>query len=221
MTVVGLGIIGYSLWMLKKWQIHQLYLLQCGAPPQPWFMYILLTMGIVLCFTTLIGHVAVETGSGLSLCIYIFLVTLLLVIQGGTFLYVFLKKNWEDYIPEDSTGQLNQFKEFIKHNISICKCIGFIAILVQALTIILAFILRALGPESDSESTDGYDHLRLDIKQSFLVNSFSQLNSHPRLPIWSNVSSNGTHQYEVEEANFLASQAEQRNPFLNGSQEEQ
>uniref|UniRef100_A0A0D6QT19 Tetraspanin n=1 Tax=Araucaria cunninghamii TaxID=56994 RepID=A0A0D6QT19_ARACU len=213
-TVGGIGMISYSLWMLKKWKAQQhlmLFMQPLSQLPFPWFIYMCLTMGIIICFISFLGHFAVETANGFSLSVYIFLVTLLLMLQGGACSFVLLKKNWEDYIPKDSTGQFNQLKEFIEDNITICKYTGFTALLVQGLTILMAFILQTLGPEPGRhiESNDEYEPFRHDVKQSFLVEP-SNLSICPELKMsLSDVSSMGAHQNGVEEGNLSSSQVDQ------------
>ncbi|KAH9301004.1 hypothetical protein KI387_012587, partial [Taxus chinensis] len=182
------------------------------------FIYTVLTAGIVLCFITLLGHFAVETANVYALSIYIFLVVLLLILQGGACSFVISKKNWEDYVPKDPTGRFNQLKDFVKGNIYICGCVGVVAIVAQALTIILAFILQTLGPDPSRhpENNGGYHPFKVDVNQSFLVPSCSVPNTHPESRLsWSDVNRMATHQYGIEEVNLSSSQVDQR--ISNGS----
>ncbi|GLJ30375.1 hypothetical protein SUGI_0600990 [Cryptomeria japonica] len=218
--------ISYSLWMLKKWHdqqhtVHGIH--DLGVVTRPWFIYTLLSMGMLLCFIALLGHFAVETANGFSLSIYMFFVTSLLILQGGACFYIFVNKKWEDYVPEDPTGRFDQLKKFVKDNILICKGIGVITIAVQGLTIILAFILQSLGPEPNKDSQNNDEYLfKLAVEQSFLVRPPSLPNAHPesKLP-WGNINSMEAQECGVEEENLSFSQVEQiRIPFLNGIQAE-
>jgi len=203
--------------MLKKWYGSTLL---HGALPRPWFIYTFLSMGMVLCFITFVGHIAIQSTNRNYLAIYIFSLLLLLMLQGGAIARVLLDKNWEDEIPKDPTGQFKQLKEFIKNNLYICKCVGLIALLVQAITIVLAFILRTLGPDPRRycDSDYEYRHYRHDLQQSFLIQPtpLSNANPEPQLS-WNNVGNMRTLEYGVEEANFPCNQINHiRLPSMNG-----
>lgn len=206
-TLVGIAMITYSLWMLKKWYgSHQNLTSLHGAPPRPWFIYTFLSMGMILCFVTFIGHIAIETINRNYLAIYIFSLLLLLILQGGAIARVLLDTKWEDDIPDDPTGRFKQLKEFIKNNLSICKCVGLIALVVQAATVFLAFILRILGPDPRRycDSDYEYRHFRHDLQQSFLIQPTPLSNANPESR--NNVANTRTQENGVEEANFPCNQ---------------
>ncbi|KAL5994505.1 hypothetical protein ACLOJK_024558 [Asimina triloba] len=52
--------------------------------------------------------------------------------------------------PEDSTGRFDEFENFVKSNFELCKWIGSLIVAAQVLSILLAMILRALGPDRGS-----------------------------------------------------------------------
>jgi len=61
-TLFGIAMISYSLWMLKKWYgSHQNLTLLHGGLPRPWFIYTFLSMGMILCFITFVGHIDIES----------------------------------------------------------------------------------------------------------------------------------------------------------------
>eukprot|EP01018_Ginkgo_biloba_P002039 Gb_06588 [translate_table: standard] len=178
-------------------------------------------MGIILCFITFSGHIAAETANGLSLCIYILFVLLLLLLQAGFGAYVSLNKNWEEDIPKDPTGQFNHLKKFLKDNFEICKFVGLIALMVQGLTLILALILRILGPDPRRiyDSDDDYIPFRRDLQQSFLIRTTSLSTSHfePQLA-WSDIGSTQMQGSEVVEVDASSNQASQsRIPNISGT----
>lgn len=209
-TLVGIAMISYSLWMLKQWHVsHQNLTLLHGALPRPWFIYTFLSMGMILCLITFVGHIAIESTNRNYLAIYIFSLLFLLTLQGGFIAHILLDKSWEDDIPKDPTGQFKRLKEFIKNNLLICKCVGLIALVVQVVTVFLAFILRILGPDPRRycDSDYEYRHFRRDLQQSFLIQPtpLSNANLDPQLS-WNNVGNTRTQENGVEEANFPCSQ---------------
>lgn len=213
--------ISYSLWMLKRWyDTEQNPMVLHGAPPRPWFIYTFLSMGMILCFVTFVGHIAIESTNRKYLAIYIFSLLLLLILQGGAIAHVLLDKKWEDDIPKDPTGRFKQLKEFIKQNLSICKCVGLIALVVQAATVFLAFILRILGPDPRRyrDSDYEYRHFRHDLQQSFLIQPTPLSNANPESQLsWNNVANMRAQENGVEEANFPCNQVNRtRLPNMNG-----
>uniref|UniRef100_A0A0C9QU30 TSA: Wollemia nobilis Ref_Wollemi_Transcript_9705_1427 transcribed RNA sequence n=1 Tax=Wollemia nobilis TaxID=56998 RepID=A0A0C9QU30_9CONI len=191
LTMVGLAIILYSLWMLKEWNLEESVVRPGnnlvktpfeGRPfgqhlsddlPRPWFIYTFLGIGISLCLITCSGHIAAETANGHCLSCYMLFVCLLFIVEAGVAADIFLNKNWEEDFPEDPTGQFDELKKFVRDNFYICKWVGLIILIVQALSILLGLILRALGPDlgNDYESDDDYVPPRLDLRQPFLNRS--------------------------------------------------
>jgi hypothetical protein len=58
--------------------------------------------------------------------------------------------------PDDPSGKFEEFKDFIRSNFEICEWIGLSVVAAQVLSIVLGMVLRALGPdrESDYDSDD-------------------------------------------------------------------
>ncbi|XP_017256637.2 tetraspanin-19 [Daucus carota subsp. sativus] len=71
---------------------------------------------------------------------------------------IFLDSNWEEDFPEDPTGNFADLKDFIRKNFQMCKWIGFSLITIQVLCMLLAMMLKALGPDHEAgyESEDDY-----------------------------------------------------------------
>lgn len=70
-------------------------------------------------------------------------------------------------------------KNFVRENFDICKWIGLIVLILQVLSVLVAMILRALGPftGNDDDSDDDYISSRLDLRQPFL--KYSNLQTTP------------------------------------------
>lgn len=85
--------------------------------------------------------------------IFIFL---LVILEGAITTDVFLNSNWEEDFPDDPSGKFEEFKDFVRSNFEICEWVGLSVVAAQVLSIILAMVLRALGPdrESDYDSDD-------------------------------------------------------------------
>ncbi|RWR72145.1 tetraspanin-19-like protein [Cinnamomum micranthum f. kanehirae] len=161
--MVGTGMILYSLWMIRLWHQH---LDGGGSISQiPWFIYTFLGLGISLCLITCSGHIAAETANGHCLSCYMVFVFLVVLLEAAVTADVFLNRNWEEDFPEDPTGRFEEFKKFVRSNFEMCKWIGSLIVAAQALSILLAMILRALGPDRGGyyDSDDDYTPARLPL----------------------------------------------------------
>ncbi|KAH0651101.1 hypothetical protein MTR67_032607 [Solanum verrucosum] len=175
--MVGIAMILYALWMFRVW--HK----QMGPypppffgpdAPAPWFIYATLGLGITLSIVTCSGHIAAETANGCCLYIYMVFVFLLLMIEAAVTVDVFLNRNWQEDFPKDTTGNFDELKHFVKDNFDICKWIGLSVVTVQGLTILLAMILKALGPHQERcyyESDDDYMPDRVPLLKSYVPSS--------------------------------------------------
>ncbi|XP_006827788.2 tetraspanin-19 [Amborella trichopoda] len=165
--MVGIAMILYSLWMLRIWHQNLVHSSSYGIPEThaPWFMYTFLGLGITLCFITCTGYIAVETINGHCLSCYMVFVFLLFLFEAGIIADIFINKDWEEDFPEDPTGKFNEFKNFVRTNFEMCKWVGLVVLVAQALSIFLAMILRAVGPHPrrDYDSDDDYTPARLPL----------------------------------------------------------
>lgn len=59
---------------------------------------------------------------------------------------ILLNSDWEKDLPEDPTGRLRDFEDFVKSNFDIFQWIGLLIILAQGLSILLTVALRNIGP---------------------------------------------------------------------------
>ncbi|KAK7393324.1 hypothetical protein VNO78_21877 [Psophocarpus tetragonolobus] len=171
-SFVGISILLYSLWMFNEWD-HRVPPPPLPLPPAfdfylkissinlpaPWFIYNFMGVGIFVICISFLGCIAAEMVNGCCLCFYTLLVAVLLVLEASLVGFFALDSDWEKDIPFDPTGQLDQLRAFIDDNIDICTWVGIAVVVVQALSLLLALILRATislrRPEFDYE--DGYD----------------------------------------------------------------
>ncbi|KAH0983418.1 hypothetical protein GBA52_010595 [Prunus armeniaca] len=154
--MVGLAMIMYSLWLIRSWQRNMDHLSfdHSHHHPIPWFIYSILGLGITLCVITCSGHIAADTANGCCLYSYMVFVFFLLMLEAGVAADIFLNHDWEEDFPDDPTGRFDQFKEFVRSNFDICKWIGLS--IVCGLSLLLAMILKALGPHQYYDSDDEY-----------------------------------------------------------------
>ncbi|KAK1260401.1 Tetraspanin-18 [Acorus gramineus] len=142
-TFAGVSIVIYSAWMLS-------------------FIYSFMGAGVMVCLITFIGHVAAEAVNGCCLCFYTLLTSILISLEAALVGYLILDKNWEKDLPLDPTGELARLRIFIEDNFDICRWIGISLVSIQALTLLLALILRAMVSSTREEwdSDDDYCVIR-------------------------------------------------------------
>ncbi|PRQ25616.1 hypothetical protein RchiOBHm_Chr6g0285581 [Rosa chinensis] len=127
--------------------------------PAPWFIYSFMGVGALLCCITFIGCIAAESINGCCLCFYSLLITVLTLVEAALVAFIAIDHHWDKDLPLDPTGELDSLRSFIEENIDICKCVGIAVIGIQALSLLLAIILRGMisthKPDYDVE--DEYD----------------------------------------------------------------
>ncbi|XP_020696843.2 tetraspanin-19-like [Dendrobium catenatum] len=118
---------------------------------------------------------------------YTAFVFLLLVLEAAITADIFLNRNWEEDFPPDPTGRLHELKDFVRSNFELCKLISMLVVVAQALSIFLAMVLRALGPDhvyyydSDDDSVPARLPLLRNETQntSYVANTGLFLKNHP------------------------------------------
>ncbi|KAJ6822568.1 tetraspanin-19 [Iris pallida] len=163
MGLAGMGMILYSLWMIRVWYRQTGDFWSHSNPP--WFIYTFLGLGVTFCLITCSGHIATETANGHCISCYMVFVFLLVMLEAAVTADIFLNRDWEEDFPEDKTGRFEEFKHFVRSNFELCKWIGLGVVAVQALSVFLAIVLRALGPDRGSyyDSDDEYVPARLPL----------------------------------------------------------
>ncbi|PSS17813.1 Tetraspanin-19 like [Actinidia chinensis var. chinensis] len=165
-NVFGMGMIIYSLWLLKMW-IQGVDRLPAPVElPRPWFIHVCLGVGIIVCMSTLSGHMVANCISKSVLGVYIVSIFSLLLIQVGMIVAVLFRINWDGEIMRYIDGRHNKFKGFLLFHIVICRLISILALVAQTNVIVLAAIVWAVGGEPAI-------HRRIsgpfDIRQSFMM----------------------------------------------------
>ncbi|KAJ7965977.1 tetraspanin-19-like [Quillaja saponaria] len=164
-TICGVGMIIYSLWLLQKWHkgtIELPYSLFCS---RPWFIYTCLAVGIALCLSTLCGIIVANCFNNSILCIYIASICLLLFLEGAVIANIFFRMDWAAQIDRYIDESHKEFKGFVIFHLKMCRVILITTLILQINSIVLAISLRVVGAESRIQ-----DHFNIpDFRQSFLV----------------------------------------------------
>lgn len=174
----------YALWMFRVWyrQFDE------GGAPLPWFFFTFLGVGVFFCIITCSGHIAAETANGHCLSCYMVFVFLLVMLEAAITTDVFMNRNWEEDFPEDPTGKFNEFKNFVRSNFDICKWIGLGIVAAQGMSIVLAMVLRGLGPDHGSyyDSDDDYVPTRLPLLRNQVQHTQHVMEPHlsPKKDSW-------------------------------------
>ncbi|KAH9326493.1 hypothetical protein KI387_006671 [Taxus chinensis] len=144
--------------------------------PAPWFIYIFLGIGIIVCLVTFIGHIAAEITNGCCLCFYSVLVIFLLLLEAALVGDIFLNHHWEKDIPDDPTGEFENITKFIRDNLDVCKWVGLAVVIIQAFSLLLAMLLRALVStrQINYDSDEDYMVPRGSNRQPLLKHQASQ-----------------------------------------------
>lgn len=162
--IVGIAMILYGLWMIRAWQREMEDLsFDDFKTTTPWFIYTFLGAGITLCAITCVGHLSASVANSCCLSCYMMIIFSLLLLETAIGADILLNSDWEKDLPNDPTGRFKDFKDFVKSNFEIFKWIGLLIVLAQGLSILVALILRSLGPNKDYESDDEYNPARLPL----------------------------------------------------------
>ncbi|GAB4837258.1 hypothetical protein Ancab_002161 [Ancistrocladus abbreviatus] len=174
-NICGVGMIIYSLWLLKKWDegVAELSSSDRAALPRPWFILVCLALGIIVCLSMLCSHMVANCINKSVLCIYVVSVCSLVLLQGGVVIIIFFKMDMiaelKKYI--DNTHQA--FRSFIMFHLYMCRLFSIVALVAQINVVGLAVILWMVGTEPVARS-DIFDVP--DFKHSFLISPYSPLN---------------------------------------------
>ncbi|XP_057957376.1 tetraspanin-19-like [Malania oleifera] len=179
-NVFGVGMIVYSLWLLKKWKEGIAELPSMFSLPHPWFIYTCLGVGIVVCLSTLSGHMVANCISNSILCIYIVSIYSLLFIQIGVIVTIFFKIDWESQLTKYIDEHHEKFQRFIIFHLKMCRLIVLLVVVAQVNVGVPANILWAVGteprPRSDLPNPPALDQSFLVIPNSPLPVDLSQNN---------------------------------------------
>ncbi|WCJ27010.1 tobamovirus multiplication 2A [Euphorbia peplus] len=145
MAMAGFPLILYGLWLLRVWERDmEDSPIDVYNSTSPWFSYAVLSIGITLCFTTCLGHISADSCNSFCLCCYTVSIFVLLLVEMVVAAYFLLNPDWEKDLPEDPTGRLHDFREFVHSNFDVFKWILFLILLAQGSSVLLAMGLRAV-----------------------------------------------------------------------------
>ncbi|KAG6641215.1 tetraspanin-19-like [Carya illinoinensis] len=148
MGIIGIAMILYSCWMIRVWQRDSSY--DDYSSTGSWFIYSFLGIGFTLGAMACLGHIAADSANGSCLSFYVVIISLLLLLEIAMTADMLLNSDWEKDLPEDPTGRLHDFEDFVKSNFDIFQWIGLLFTLAQGLSILLAMALRTLGTNQGS-----------------------------------------------------------------------
>ncbi|XP_004291199.1 PREDICTED: tetraspanin-19-like isoform X1 [Fragaria vesca subsp. vesca] len=166
-NIFAVGVIIYTLWLLKKWQDGVTELPPVPMVLKPWFIYACLGAGIAVCFSTLFSYLVAHciTDSTLLL-IYIVSIFSLLCIEVAGVVAIFYKMNWAEKLAEYIKD--TKFKNFMIFHLYMCRLIAILILVPQIKCTVLAIILWAIGTEPLTHCNYS-DHVTEFRYYSFLV----------------------------------------------------
>ncbi|XP_011083093.1 tetraspanin-18 [Sesamum indicum] len=154
--------------------------------PAPWFIYAFMGIGVIICCITCIGNIAAESINGCCLCSYALLTTVFLLLEVGLVALVAFDRHWKKDLPFDPTGELDNLMAFIEDNMDILKWVGIAILIIQALSLLFATILRSMvsSRDVDDDIEAEYDY---SSREPLLIPRPSQACGSPRgdSDIWS------------------------------------
>ncbi|XP_058771021.1 tetraspanin-20-like [Vicia villosa] len=200
---VGVSILLYSIWMLNQWDHFSpqppLPHFSISLPrslshhfvsdinlPAPWFIYAFMCVGILVCCIAFFGCVAAEIINGCCLCFYTLLITVLVLLEAALVGFIAIDHHWQEDIPVEPTGQLESLRSFIEDNQDICRWVGIAVLVVQALSLLVALILRASVStrREDFDDDEEYD-VRGRSREPLLIPQPGQTSGSSHSDVWS------------------------------------
>ncbi|KAL8191906.1 hypothetical protein R6Q57_028637 [Mikania cordata] len=148
---VGISIILYSAHMLNQWNKQLLDPSEANST----ILNTILVPDQVIRMKSADGYIAAEAVSGCCLCIYSVLKFVFILMEVALILLIALDSNWERDLPLDPTGEIDRFQEFVQSDIEFCKWIGIAIIIIQASSLLLGVVLRAMVNSQMKLDEDG------------------------------------------------------------------
>ncbi|BBH10090.1 Tetraspanin family protein [Prunus dulcis] len=157
-------------------------------------------LGVLICCITFIGCIAAESINGCCLCFvslaytfctifqprnysaffaitfkYTILITVLTLLEAALVAFIAIDHRWEKDLPFDPTGELDSLRSFVQDNTDVCRWAGLAVIVLQALSLLLAMVLRGMVSthKADYDVEDDYD-FRGRTREPLLNNQLSQ-----------------------------------------------
>lgn len=100
--------------------------------------------GLFYCLLLLAGYLAAEINTGCCLCFYTIPAMVMMLLEAALAAHVTLNQHWIQDLPDDRTGELHNLLSFIHNNLELCRWAAIAIFAMQALSLLLAMILRAM-----------------------------------------------------------------------------
>ncbi|KAJ4805167.1 Tobamovirus multiplication protein 2A [Rhynchospora pubera] len=167
--ILGLGMIGYGVYLLVEWIKLSSDSNSASVPPalllfvsndilkeleKAWFIYAFIGIGVLLLIMSCFGCIGAATRNGCCLSFYSFLIILLIVAELAVVAFIFLDHNWKDVIPADKTGNFEMIYNFLRKHWKIAKWVALGAVVLEALAFMLALAVRLANQPLDEDEDD-------------------------------------------------------------------
>ncbi|XP_039123028.1 tobamovirus multiplication protein 2A-like [Dioscorea cayenensis subsp. rotundata] len=200
LTVTGLGMVGYGIYLLVEWNRfsggddggvtpplpYDSEILKLGRPmllvvslsesildklPKAWFIYLFIGVGVVLFVISCFGCIGAATRNGCCLSCYSLLVILLILVELGAAAFIFFDHSWKDAIPADKTGDFDMIYGFLEGHWKIVRWVALGAVGLEVLAFLLALIVRAIHKPVEYDSDEEYIAPRPTVRQPLINRS--------------------------------------------------
>ncbi|KAG6787456.1 hypothetical protein POTOM_009096 [Populus tomentosa] len=142
-------------------------------------------VGVILCCITFIGCIAAESINGCCLCFYTILKIVFILLEAALVAFIAIDRRWEKDLPFDPTGELQSLRNFVEENVDICKWVGITVLIIQALALLLAMILRAMVSTRRNEfGEDDFENVRGRTREPLLNQSGQTFSPGTHSDIW-------------------------------------
>ncbi|CAM0879748.1 unnamed protein product [Alopecurus aequalis] len=176
----------YAAWILSRWaRQHELSL--DHLLPDLWFACAVMAAGVLYCAVLLAGYVAAEINSGCCLCFYTVLAMVMLLLEAAVAGQLLLNEQWRQDLPYDRTGELDHLISFVRENFDLCKWAALATLATQALSLLLAMVLRAVVSTSDGDydSDEDFVVIRRPLLVAQGAPSYLPTTAGPGAQLWS------------------------------------
>ncbi|KAK8934568.1 Tetraspanin-18 [Platanthera zijinensis] len=158
---IGFSIALYSVWMLGIWNRRS----DLQELPFPWFLYVLLGVGLLFCLISCTGYLAAGVPNAWCLCLYAVLTIMLILFEAALAADLVFNKHWQEGIPHDATGELRNLLGAAGINVDIFVRTVIFVVGIQAIVLILALLSRVTLLNGGT----GYCHDDSDILKKTLL----------------------------------------------------
>ncbi|EIE19829.1 hypothetical protein COCSUDRAFT_44255 [Coccomyxa subellipsoidea C-169] len=141
LALLGLAMLGYAVYMFLK------------------FIFAFGGVGLFTCITAASGLAGVTWNSRALLGMYSVLLVVMLLAQAVVAAALFTDKSWRRYLPPDETGEVKKIERFVKSKLDVCRWVGLAVLVVQLLSLALAYALSTAQQRLLEVSDDDEDEV--------------------------------------------------------------